>query len=111
MKATTASAMLALSVTMASAETDSANFWLPHCAATSVPPDKVGFAILIGECRGMLAALGFTAPRYGVCIPDDVTKGELRRVVIYYVTARPQRHHELFMTLAMEAMQQAWPCR
>jgi hypothetical protein len=31
---------------------------------------------------------------YGACIPKAVTEGQLTRVVVQYITARPQRQHE-----------------
>jgi hypothetical protein len=33
------------------------------------------------------------------------------QVIIAYIEARPQRMHEDFRVLAVEAMQKAWPCK
>jgi hypothetical protein len=37
--------------------------------------------------------------------------GQAVGVVVRYIDQRPERMHEKFMTLALEALQQAWPCR
>jgi hypothetical protein len=44
-------------------------------------------------------------------IPDGVTVGQELRVVIRYIEARPNRMHEPFRSLALEALLDAWPCR
>jgi hypothetical protein len=33
------------------------------------------------------------------------------RVVVAYIEKRPERMHEPLADLAIEALQQAWPCR
>jgi hypothetical protein len=44
-------------------------------------------------------------------IPEKVTLLQLVRGVIAYIEARPQRMHESFNDLALEALRTAWPCR
>jgi hypothetical protein len=44
-------------------------------------------------------------------IPDSVTQGQIVGVVVLYMEARPQRLHEPFRSLALEALFDAWPCR
>src|SRR6266550_2415689 len=44
-------------------------------------------------------------------IPRDVTYEQMVRVVIRYIEARPNRMHEPFRSLALEAIVGAWPCR
>ena len=61
-----------------------------------------------GYCLGYVAAL-VDFP-LGICAPGNATYGEALRVVTSYVEARPDRQHESFGGLAMEALQQAWPC-
>jgi hypothetical protein len=45
------------------------------------------------------------------CIPHNVTLNQLVRVVVVYIECRPQRMHEPFNSLALEAMHEAFPCR
>jgi len=45
------------------------------------------------------------------CPPDGVTVGQSARVAIRYLEAHPARQHEPFGDLAMQAFQEAWPCR
>jgi len=46
-----------------------------------------------------------------VCPPQNVTTGHTVRVVIAYIERRPERMHEDFRGLALEAIHEAWPCR
>jgi len=49
---------------------------------------------------------------YGVfCPPAGATIKQRIQVIIAYIEARPQRMHEDFRVLAVEAMQKAWPCK
>jgi hypothetical protein len=110
MKAIAIGALMALSVTAArAAERDSANYWLPHCKniiAASVPATSDFYSI--GECRGIIEGIAFAS-----CadIPDAVTAGQMVRVVVRYIEARPQRMHQFFVVLAREALIDAWPCK
>ena len=61
-----------------------------------------------GYCLGYVAAL-VDFP-LGICAPGTATYGQAVRVVTSYVDARPDRQHEPFAGLAMEALRQAWPC-
>ncbi len=62
-----------------------------------------------GLCAGKVEAVGVFAR--GICLPAEVTVGQMIRVVTRYIDERPARLHEDFMALAEEAMRQAWPCR
>ena len=62
-----------------------------------------------GLCAGKVEAVGVFAR--GICLHPEVTVGQMIRVVTRYIDDRPARLHEDFMTLAEEAMRQAWPCR
>ena len=59
-------------------------------------------------CIGMVEGLHYVAP--GLC-PPLPTVDEMVRVVVQYIDARPERHHEKFKVLALEAMRKAWPCK
>lgn len=61
-----------------------------------------------GYCLGLIS--GLSAGREN-CAPAEVTNGQLARVVVQYIDARPARMHEEFRKLALEAMKAAWPCR
>jgi Rap1a immunity proteins len=66
-------------------------------------------------CLGNVQAVGYLgealpAP-YKICVPRGVTPEQSVRVVIQYLTARPDRLHEPFIALAVEALAQTWPCR
>jgi hypothetical protein len=121
-------AALALTVTMAAAEdTSSANYILPGCQdfLGLKQPDtgRPGF------CAGTVAGISFVGkelrrlrPSYPsesdavtllhcLDIPEKVTLMQLVRGVIAYIEARPQRMHESFNDLALEALRTAWPCR
>jgi Rap1a immunity proteins len=42
---------------------------------------------------------------------DMATFNQMLRVVITHIEARPQRQHEDFVPLAIEALRAAWPCK
>src|SRR5262249_11693751 len=66
-----------------------------------------GFCIvqeLIGGSDGLVAGNAFCHPR------NDVFDQGIR-VVVSYTRNIPQRTHEAFVHLALEALQKAWPCR
>jgi hypothetical protein len=44
-------------------------------------------------------------------LPQGLTNNQAVAVVIKYIEARPERMHEPFGLLAMEAMKAAWPCK
>jgi hypothetical protein len=46
-----------------------------------------------------------------LAIPDEVTLGQIVRVVVAYIDARPAEMHADFVQLALEALRTAWPCR
>jgi hypothetical protein len=43
--------------------------------------------------------------------PIGANVGQALRLVVAYVDERPERMQEDFEKLALEALQQAWPCR
>jgi hypothetical protein len=40
-----------------------------------------------------------------------VTFPQAARVIVRYIEARPQRMHESFVSLVIEALHDAWPCK
>jgi hypothetical protein len=107
-------AMLALTATAAHPAEDklSANALLPGCkvvaATASLWPNDPRFS-KAHRCEATLLGLIYLAEPYGVCVPVGVTEGQAARVVVAYIEARPERMHEDFRLLALEAMQSAWP--
>jgi hypothetical protein len=67
-----------------------------------------------GECMGFIK--GVLATTHGhlstarYCIPAEALMGQIMRVVVQYVDARPARS-EPFAVLVDEAIQAAWPCK
>jgi hypothetical protein len=86
---------------------NSANYMMPGCRA--VLTDSTTDSYLQGFCGGLVAGIFFMSENK--CSPRGVTNGQLIRVVIQYIDARPARMHEDFKELAIEAMRAAWPCR
>jgi hypothetical protein len=126
-------AALVLTVTAASAEEDmnSANYMMSHCRDT-INRNAQGDPYIQGVCAGimrgillagaMVGAMSSATPtrapemdlwRKRLCIdmPVGATLGQSVRIVVAYIDARPERMHELFDGLALEALRTAWPCK
>ncbi len=115
-------AALALAVTAAQAAEegiDSANYILPGCKLSSS-------SFLYGRCAGIVEGVAQTLrllkvddagdaqqvhPLLCVDIPDDVTKGQLVRVVVRHGEVHPERTNAPFFVFAITAIRQAWPCK
>jgi hypothetical protein len=116
MKAIITTALMALTVSTASAEPDyfSANYVLPGCKKNVAEGGRSTadeYSHIMGFCLGVIYALG---PRvWAGCVnaPNGLTLQQEARVVVRYIEARPERMHELFMNLAAEALLNAWPCK
>jgi hypothetical protein len=122
---------LALAVTAAAAEEDihSANYIMPGCRNVFDGPYSGPAQYCLGVITGIshMAVLtktfvqSFPDPagwqssylRYSQCldIPSGVTGFQTVRVVVTYIDARPERMHEPFSVLALEALRTAWPCK
>ena len=63
-----------------------------------------------GRCGGYVAALVYAKSVFS-CVPEGATPEEGVRVVIKYIEARPKRMQEPFGKLALEALEEAWPCK
>jgi hypothetical protein len=108
-----AAAMVVLAphdIAMAQSPTASANAVMPGCRSfiSGDNRDLIGQ----GHCAGMVDSIFyFGATHFGICSPSGVTVGQALRVAVRYIDQRPERMHENFRNLALEALQQAWPCR
>jgi len=97
---------------------DGANL-MPKCKAyvevgadrsTRDPVEAFRTDICVGEISG-LVHVGRLLPRHiSSCKPPDVTRGQATRMVVAYIEAHPERIHDDFTELALEAMHDAWPC-
>ena len=59
--------------------------------------------LVMGQIKGV-------APEFTFCPAPEVATGQLIRVAVDYIERRPQRMHEDFLLLALEAFHEAWPC-
>jgi Rap1a immunity proteins len=88
----------------------SANYMMSGCRSALASENKnyVGQ----GCCLGAVAMIfHFAETHFGICTPDGVTIGQAVRVVVIHIDQRPTRLRGRFDDLAVEALQQAWPCR
>lgn len=95
---------------------NSGNYMLPMCQALA---DGKGAweakAWEQGECSGVIEALmsvGHYLPEHiRFCRPEaDVTQGQARRIVVNFLHLHPEKLHESFVSLALDALREAWPC-
>jgi hypothetical protein len=110
----TVAAAVFLNASAASAVEDatlSAYRMLPACTAfiADKAPSEIDAVFHAGRCIGLMQGLGFASRLF--CPPDEVTVAQRARMAVTYVEARPERMHEDFRALAVEAMQKAWPCK
>jgi hypothetical protein len=97
-------------------KTQSGNEMVDACRmvadGTVPPPDK---AFQAGICLGEIEALNWVAPGMlggpiHACVPEDVTKRQLAKVVADYLQENADRLREPFQGLALEALAATWPC-
>ena len=90
---------------------DSADYVMPGCRAFLV----TGSNKELGRkpfCVGLIGLIsGIAHMSKDICAPDGVTQEQAVRVVVQYIDSRPERMHEDFKKLALEAMKAAWPCK
>ena len=129
--------LMAAAITTATAaeeDTNSANYMLPYCkrfmTENNFPSNAE--ALREGVCAGRIDAIAFMAANSDVAvtalsgegrriwsnrkwrcadIPFGVTTAQEILVVIRYIETRPNRMHEPFNSLALEALLDAWPCK
>jgi hypothetical protein len=68
-----------------------------------------------GYCQGVASALVFVGRNLSenlrFCTPEKSTNFQAVKVVIAFIEAHPERLHESFMALALEALNRGWPCK
>jgi hypothetical protein len=73
-------------------------------------PPSLKEALGQGRCGGYLAALVYARSVFS-CLPEGATPEQGARIVVKYIEARPKRMDEPFGKLAVEALEEAWPCK
>jgi Rap1a immunity proteins len=103
-------ALLALIVAASNANADntfSANRLLPACR--NVASRQMGAnTFMTGYCMGLIEGLTMV---WRSCMPGEVTMGQTAAVIVHWLDQHPERWHEDFTKLAMQAMHDAWPCK
>jgi len=84
----------------------SANYTLPYCEDQAQQDYRRG--LCVGAIYALVVVL--VANQYA-CVPEGAAESQGRSVVVRYISARPERMHEPFLSLASEAIRDAWPCR
>jgi hypothetical protein len=87
----------------------SANYQMPACRKYAM--EDYSSAFESGHCVGSIDALMSVSPVLGFCLPPTATTGQGVRVVVHYIDGRPERLHQNFIALAIEALRAAWPCQ
>jgi hypothetical protein len=64
-----------------------------------------------GVVHGLVAVGPLLPANLQFCPPEASSPSQLARVVVQYVEAEPQRMHEDFRQLTLEAFHDAWPCK
>jgi hypothetical protein len=104
--------LLALTVPASAQDTTTANQMLPGCKGLLDNSTTSGVSVYQqGRCGGYVASLVYGVGGQEFCSPKGVSIGEAVAVVIKYIEARPERMHEPFGMLALEALTAAWPCK
>jgi Rap1a immunity proteins len=124
MKATAAVVLSCVLISSAGAETNeiSANYKLPGCRDfIAIPGNPQLNRVLVQDsarlyratlCGGEMDGIANTLQVMGqICWPYGVTGAQIDAVVMNYIERIPERHHESFTVLAIEALKRAWPCR
>jgi hypothetical protein len=88
----------------------SAKYVSPRCVVGAEHPPAEDWFVN-GFCNGVVHTIFREGIQLGVCVPSGVTLAQGKRVVVRYVSARPQRMDEYFEDLAIEAIRDAWPCK
>ena len=95
---------------------NSAKFLVPACQrfVALSDGDTLVSALHQGVCVGIIEGIGYVSgslpPGLRSCLPEGVTQEQMVGVIVSYIKRRPERMHEDFRELAIEAMREAWPC-
>jgi hypothetical protein len=78
-------------------------------ATATTPIDVYDLAFCTGEVVALMQISG--ALQNPICVPRDATVDEAKQVIVHYLDKIPEKTHERFALLAVEALRQAWPCK
>jgi Rap1a immunity proteins len=104
---------------LAQEDKDSANFMLRYCraAANNEPLTRSADAAMAGMCVGIIDGIALMMSDFppeekgkSSCPSSKVKLEQIVRAVITYIEARPERMHENFKALVIDAIHDAWPC-
>jgi hypothetical protein len=105
--------------TLAQEDRDSSNYMLRYCraAANNEPLARTADTAMAGMCVGLIDGIALMMSDFPPeekektsCPPRKVKLEQTVRAVITYIEARPERMHENFKMLVIEAIHDAWPC-
>jgi hypothetical protein len=88
----------------------SANWVMPGCRAwvderNNLEPVKAPW------CAGTVSGVADSLIWFGfLCLPGEVTTGQIVRVVTQWIDQRPERQHEAFSNLTAQSLMSTWPC-
>jgi hypothetical protein len=91
--------------------------WFLGCKAfaegrPNAQPQLYGMAhYCSGVVHGLVAVGPLLPANLKFCPPQASNPSQLARVVVQYIEAEPQRMHEDFRQLTLEAFHDAWPCK
>jgi hypothetical protein len=105
--------LLALTMPASAEDLDSANHILPGCKgflSRGSTPTLIE-SLQQGRCLGFIQGLVHGVGGKDFCLPKGVIAAQGVAVVIKYIEGRPERMHEQFGDLALEALKAAWPCK
>jgi hypothetical protein len=75
----------------------------------------VAEALLSGDCSGTVRTLfgigSHLQENMRFCIPGEVTFQQAGKVFVRYLDTHPERLHELYIILAVDAFRAVWPCK
>jgi len=108
--------LLALAVTVSPSKAqnreDTGNDWLKKCSADASKADS---RANLGMCYGYLIAISDIVSiipeslRY--CLAQGVTMDQVRQVTLKYLRDNPSKTHEPFVSLVLDALREAFPCK
>ena len=132
--ATIAAVVLTKTPALTQEDTNSGNYMLPLCQSFlrmqshdmatmtnelstggarsgGIPLSMMQAGMCAGEVIGIAEMLKGSDQAPRACIPKEVTKEQLVRVVVASIEKIPAQMHEDFGTLAAAAIVAAWPCQ
>lgn len=110
-----ATAMSAVA-TLAHGQDATGNDLQGYCTDARPGADGFCFGYIIGAIDGLISGVRHTgtgatpADVLGICIPNGVTKGQIRDVVLAFLTDHPEKRHEVAPVLVRGALAAAFPC-